>query len=316
MEFRVRPFDLKADCVSLADLHNAYNPEPETPEKIVEWEERFPPDGIRHQVVAENASGRVLAFGEAGRVPWKKPGWFWAWVVTDPVAAGRGLGSALYAEVESWARENGATTIEAEVRDNHGEALAWAQRRGYAHDRHRFESTLDLGTFDDARFAGVVAAAAAGGIRFCTLAGVPGEATERQMYDLYRETFRDVPGFADEPDYPPFDQWRRWSVEGSDAAHDCFVLAFDGDRLAGLSTARIVPATGALYIQYTAVHRDYRGRGLALAIKLAGVEAARRRGLPYVRTNNDSLNAPMLAVNRKMGYVPSPGFYGLLKKFG
>ncbi|HEY7850574.1 MAG TPA: hypothetical protein VIC27_10950, partial [Ktedonobacterales bacterium] len=27
------------------------------------------------------------------------------------------------------------------------------------------------------------------------------------------------------------------------------------------------------------------------------------------RTNNDSQNAPMLAVNRKLGYQPQPGFY-------
>ena len=31
-----------------------------------------------------------------------------------------------------------------------------------------------------------------------------------------------------------------------------------------------------------------------------------------IRTNNDSENAPILTVNRKLGYVPEPGFYTLL----
>jgi hypothetical protein len=32
-----------------------------------------------------------------------------------------------------------------------------------------------------------------------------------------------------------------------------------------------------------------------------------------IRTNNDSRNAPMLAINRKMGYQPEPGWHLLLK---
>ena len=32
----------------------------------------------------------------------------------------------------------------------------------------------------------------------------------------------------------------------------------------------------------------------------------------YIRTNNDSNNAPMLAVNRKLGYKSEPGLYRLL----
>jgi hypothetical protein len=32
----------------------------------------------------------------------------------------------------------------------------------------------------------------------------------------------------------------------------------------------------------------------------------------FVRTDNDSKNAPMLAVNRKLGYKPEPGYYRLV----
>ena len=53
----------------------------------------------------------------------------------------------------------------------------------------------------------------------------------------------------------------------------------------------------------------WRGRGIALALKLLAIRAARRYGARYLRTNNDSENAPMLAVNRKLGYQPAPGYY-------
>src|SRR5687768_12049361 len=40
---------------------------------------------------------------------------------------------------------------------------------------------------------------------------------------------------------------------------------------------------------------------------------AKKEGMRYVRTHNDSKNAPMLAINRKLGYKPEPGYYRLLR---
>ncbi len=41
------------------------------------------------------------------------------------------------------------------------------------------------------------------------------------------------------------------------------------------------------------------------------IRCAKRQGAASIRTNNDSQNAPMLAINRKFGYRPEPGFYRL-----
>jgi len=62
--------------------------------------------------------------------------------------------------------------------------------------------------------------------------------------------------------------------------------------------------------------REYRGRGLAQALKLQTVLLGKRAGLRYIRTNNDSKNTPMLAVNRKLGYRPSPGILRLVCELG
>lgn len=58
---------------------------------------------------------------------------------------------------------------------------------------------------------------------------------------------------------------------------------------------------------------EYRGRGIAQALKIVAWRTARRYGAKYLRTANDSMNAPMLAINRKMGYKPEPGRYLNLK---
>jgi RimJ/RimL family protein N-acetyltransferase len=51
------------------------------------------------------------------------------------------------------------------------------------------------------------------------------------------------------------------------------------------------------------VLRAYRGRSLALALKLRGIAYARSRGMAEIQTVNDMANAPMLALNRKLGFV-------------
>ena len=72
-------------------------------------------------------------------------------------------------------------------------------------------------------------------------------------------------------------------------------------------------ATAMLINTMTGVRRAYRGRGIALVLKLLAIRYARSLGALFVRTHNDSGNAPMLAINRKLGYQPEPGIYGLKK---
>ncbi|HKV82923.1 MAG TPA: hypothetical protein VJN88_00100, partial [Ktedonobacterales bacterium] len=59
-----------------------------------------------------------------------------------------------------------------------------------------------------------------------------------------------------------------------------------------------------------------RGRGIATALKVLAIRAARARDAAMIRTNNDSQNAPMLAINRALGYQPEPGYYRMLRRSG
>ena len=55
----------------------------------------------------------------------------------------------------------------------------------------------------------------------------------------------------------------------------------------------------------TGTLREFRGRGLARLLKLHQLEWAARDGIASVMTENDETNAAMLAVNTRLGYVPS-----------
>ena len=56
---------------------------------------------------------------------------------------------------------------------------------------------------------------------------------------------------------------------------------------------------------FTGTSRQHRGRGLARAVKLASTRWAAENGITQIVTTNDETNGSMLAVNRRLGYVPA-----------
>jgi GNAT superfamily N-acetyltransferase len=57
----------------------------------------------------------------------------------------------------------------------------------------------------------------------------------------------------------------------------------------------------------TGVRREYRGQGLALALKLLSFRLMKERGYLQTLTNNDTANPPILHLNEKLGYKKRPG---------
>jgi hypothetical protein len=70
-------------------------------------------------------------------------------------------------------------------------------------------------------------------------------------------------------------------------------------------------AENSMVNMITGVDRTYRGRKIAKALKLLTIRYAKAYGATAIRTNNDSENGTMLAINRKLGYRPQPGLYKL-----
>ena len=60
----------------------------------------------------------------------------------------------------------------------------------------------------------------------------------------------------------------------------------------------------------TAVRPAWRRRGIATAIKRATIAWAIDHGLEALETGNDETNAPMRAVNARLGYRPLPDVVG------
>ena len=75
----------------------------------------------------------------------------------------------------------------------------------------------------------------------------------------------------------------------------------------GYASLMFVPgSTTVAWHDMTAVRRAYRGHGVARALKDATIAWAIEHGLEALETGNDEDNAPMRAVNARLGYRPLP----------
>jgi RimJ/RimL family protein N-acetyltransferase len=162
--------------------------------------------------------------------------------------------------------------------------------------------------FDFAPFSGAEARPAAEGITITTLAAErqrDPEALEK-LHELHNTCEQDVPA-VDPVTAIPFELFLAQSVDAPNALEDAHFIARDGDDYVGVSNLfRSLEDPGVLYQGLTGVRREYRGRGLAMALKLQTVRYAREHGYREIRTWNDTRNRPMLRINEAMGFQKQP----------
>jgi GNAT superfamily N-acetyltransferase len=202
---------------------------------------------------------------------------------------GRGIGSKLYETGLAHADAIGAERLLATFHENDA-GVAFAAKRGFEQVRAETQSVVDPRLVGDAPPADV-------DLRPLT------SADPRLAYEV------DMEATADMPSTEPFEgmSYEEWEdhvlrhplfvPEGS------FVALVDGDA-AAVSLIICDPETGRASSMMTGTRRAYRGRGLARAVKLASFRWAAANGVTRMLTYNDATNAPMLAINTRLGYEP------------
>lgn len=304
---------LASDLPELAAPISQVSVEPMSVSQLEDWHGRQPEGHIRRCQVAVDSAGRIKGYNLLQHEAWEEDGLFYFEVIVKPERQGQGVGSWLYDEAITAVTTLGGKRLKGDVRDDRPDHLRFAQNRGFSIRRHWFESVIDLGGFDERPFAGLVESLEASGIRFFSLADVGDtEEARRELHAVNAAVSADTPGF--EGQFMPFEAFNEMFNTASWFRPEGQILAADGDEYIGLAAVSYFAETNSMHNEITGVLPAYRGRKIAQALKLLTIHYAKAFGAATIRTNNDSENAPMLAINRKLGYKPRPGKYLLHKQ--
>jgi GNAT superfamily N-acetyltransferase len=232
--------------------------------------------------VAEQA-GTIVGTARAGRFGRM-------WVGVAPGARGHGIGSALLERAETAVRDAGWDEAVAWSDGDEGERFA--ARHGYETEREKPLSVLRLDESPLPPLPDV------DGVALVPLVELGDRL--RELWELTMAAYADEPGES-RPAEQPFESWLRDDIGIPDLELAGSTVAVADERLVALS---LLTSDGAERAEndFTGSHPDYRGRRLATLVKLAALHWAQAQGIREVWTGNDADNAPMLAINRRLGY--------------
>jgi GNAT superfamily N-acetyltransferase len=250
-------------------------------------------------------TGRVVAVGGLDEATNGAPrGNYWMFGFVRPEFQRQGIGSQLYVRLlEDAGRLNGLS-LRASVRGQDTSGLAFLAKRGFTERRRSWQSVLDLESADTSRLPSLLETLNAVGIVITTAhrEGVENPQVVQELNRLDNETSHDVPRLGAYVDRT-VEEFRRGELENPRLLADAWFIAKVGNRYVAMSNGERETADPDTLLQaYTCTLREYRRRGLALALKLCVIDYGRRHHFRRIRTFNDSLNTSMWKLNERLGF--------------
>ncbi len=313
-KYSIRPFRPE-DRAAIRTIQNQDRPLHQQ-NTVAEWERRDArmtgEEVFQRLVVPDPQTDQAIAYlnmEDLGTYPGAMPGVGEFDILVAPDYQRQGIGAMLYARVEGFAQERALRRMTTwfDIRTPDEPALAFLAKRGFAEQERAHPSVLHLATYDASQFAGAIEKAESHGITILSYADVPDtEANRQKLYELARVIERDMPRRDTDPyEDQPYDSWVKMFGRPEWDPKAMILADWNGEWI-GLTQLAFQESTNIGQTWITGVLKDHRGKGIATALKVRVMEAAQARGCPTVTTDNHEDNGPMLAINRKMGFVPDP----------
>lgn len=294
LEITELALDDRAGHEAYAALWSATVPRyPITPEELERRRARRP-DDVR-------LIGRIdwAVAGCAAAIRSDVPGRTYMGNVVLPEYRRRGLGRAFLERVVAAARAHGSDVLAAGVEEGDEAGERFAARFGLREVLRDLEISRRVGPDepDPAPPAGIV---------LVEVSQRPD--LLRDAYAVACEALPQMPMHAP-IEVPSYERWVEEDATGPDVLAGGTLLALDGERVVGFaSLLRRAADPGLAEHGLTSVAASHRGRGIATALKRAQIAWASRKGYRELMTSTQDGNAPMRAVNDKLGYEPRPAW--------
>jgi GNAT superfamily N-acetyltransferase len=306
--YSVRPFT-DPDYEAEGRIDHEVDPKhAHTADEIRHWTEAgaAAPGRVNFKLVVEDReSSAVVAYGGLQNLGSSyHPQKFWVGVGVELAHRHRGIGRELYTLLEREALARKVLCLWGGARDDDARSLRFLGQQGFVPVRKTWLSRLDVAAADLARFPDRSGTLSDLGIRLSTIqAEGPARREVREgLYSLATLAAADIPR---QGDYTPvtFEEFAAFDLDGPGVIHAGTFVACKGQEIVGMSSLeRVQSQPDTLRVGFTGTHPKFRGLGIASELKRRAVEYAREHGYRYLVTANDSLNRPIWAINKKLGF--------------
>lgn len=202
-----------------------------------------------------------------------------------PWARRRGVGTAILVALARHCEDQGFEMISSGVEDEG--SLAFAARFGFAEVDREVEQLRTVGIEPEPP--------ALPGIEIVAVAQRP--ELWRQAYDRVAATFADMALTSTRS--VSLHDWEKLWINTPEAAF----IALAGGEIVGVASLLLDPdKPGKAENGYTAVRQEWRGRGIAVALKRTTLAWAAGHGIAEIQTWTQRDNAAMRALNERLGY--------------
>ena len=247
----------------------------------------------------------IVAFGSIGHMAWSfHPQRFVGTTLVDRVYQNKGVGQFIYVELLKFLENLHAQELLASAREDMPVSTAFLEKRGFREIERTWESTIDPGTVSVSSFSKYPEKSSEAGIEISSLFQELAIDPEcyRKLYELNMRLMEEV---VKPRPYTriSYDQWLSFDMKDKGLLPDAYAIAKHGSEYVGLtSVRRLDKDPRGLHQLLTGVRKEYRGKGIAMAMKLKVIKFAKENGYDRIRTENSTLNAKMLGVNMKLGF--------------
>ena len=194
---------------------------------------------------------------------------------------------------------------------NMRERCSFFQSEGFVLTKRSWQANLDVEKFNPNTMQDIAERVLASGINIYSYAQLIGDPDrETKLYELDCLVDEAVHNSHPLPyTAPSLEKFKKDFLEDNPhLPHDAWFIAVEGDCKSGKyigATAFTKPNEGNYFgIRYTGVLSEYRGRGIAYALKRHAVLYAKKNNISEICTAG--ANKVMLAINEKMGFVQQP----------
>jgi mycothiol synthase len=255
------------------------------------------------------AAQQLLGAAQYFRVPWtSRAGHYWATVRIAPAQRLGRVGSALLDHVIAAVGAEGGRSLALELRAPQAELLAAAERAQFREVFRSIEYHCAPQSVDLHPFRAAPERATAAGVQIMTLPELQRRDPDwlEKLHRLYLTLSRDVP-IPERAVITPAGLAEFVGSLPDSLPQACYIAIAADTSYVGVSFMHQVPGQPILLQKLTGVLAEYRGHGIALALKVATVAFAQQHGYEKIITWIETNNAPMISLATRLGFVQQPG---------